>query len=53
VTNVTRTGDHIEYVAPTLTVVGPVREVTNAMLAGRVTDRDFPAGTGVINLSFS
>jgi hypothetical protein len=41
------------YQPPTLTMHGTVAEVTGANAVGMVTDRSFPAGTPIGNLSFS
>ncbi|GEM_PF-1446584 len=41
------------YEPPRLTVHGSVAEVTGANAVGNVTDRSFPAGTPIQNLTFS
>jgi hypothetical protein len=41
------------YQAPTLTMHGTVAEVTGAQAVGTVTDKSFPAGTPVQDLTFS
>lgn len=41
------------YEPPTLIVHGTVAEVTGANTVGMVTDRPFPAGTPIGNLTFS
>jgi hypothetical protein len=43
----------LPYEAPALNVVGTVHDLTKASAAGRVTDKAFPAGSPIINLSFS
>lgn len=41
------------YQPPSLTMHGTVAEVTGANAVGTVTDRPFPAGTPIGNLTFS
>ena len=41
------------YEAPTLTVRGSVAALTGAQHAGMTTDKAFPAGTAISQLSFS
>lgn len=41
------------YEAPALTIHGTLAELTAAQAFGSVTDRGFPAGTPVTDLTFS
>lgn len=42
-----------QFVVPTLVEYGKFEELTQGSSSGKVTDKDFPAGTSDVTLTFS